>query len=154
MKEVIVSFLIALVAGAFINGFAVSGTATAPAAAGAVEPTMGAPDSPMPSLMEVTDATFDSEVLQSSTPVLVDFYTPTCAPCREMAPIIEQVAEDFDGRVKVVRMDIDSNPRVAMQYSVNTLPTFMIFKEGKRGEAFTGKVPKGILAQSLTKVTE
>jgi thioredoxin 1 len=154
MKEVIVSFLIALVAGAFINGFAVNGSASAPAGASAVEPATVSPDSPVSSLTEVTDATFDSEVLQSSTPVLVDFYTPTCAPCREMEPVIEKLAQEYDGRVKVVRVDIDSNARVAMQYSVNTLPTFMIFKDGKRGEAFTGKVPGAILAQTLSKVTE
>jgi thioredoxin 1 len=85
---------------------------------------------------------------------LVDFYTQTCAPCKEMAPVVEQVAADFGDKVKVFRVDIDANPRVAAQYSVNTLPMFIVYKDGKRGEAFTGIVPKEILAQTLNKALQ
>jgi thioredoxin 1 len=156
MKEVIFAFLIALVVGAFINGFAVSGSSGPVSSEPAVVQPGGtsSPGSAGVELPEMTDATFDDAVLKSTTPVLVDFYAQTCAPCKEMAPIFQQVAADYGDRVKVVRVDIDANPRVTAQYNVNTLPTAMIFKNGQRGESFTGLVPRGILAQTLDKALQ
>jgi thioredoxin 1 len=103
---------------------------------------------------EVTDQTFDDEVLKASTPVLVDFYGVNCAPCKQMEPVINETANEFAGKVKFVRCDVEQNPRVAMQYSVNTMPTFIVFKGGQRGDAYTGLVPKGILAETLNKALQ
>lgn len=155
MKEVIIAFLVALVVGAFINGFAVNGSSTVSSEPAVVQPgAVSGGGSVGMAVPDTTDATFEQDVLTASTPVLVDFYTETCAPCREMAPIFEQVAADYADRVKVVRMDIDSNPSVAARYNVNTLPTAIIFKNGQRGESFTGLVPRGILAQSLDRALQ
>jgi thioredoxin 1 len=152
MKEVIIAFLIALVAGAFINGFAAGGSsAVAPQPAMVEGSSVSSSGVAIP---EVSDATFDQEVLHSSTPVLVDFYMQTCAPCKEMEPVIQQVASDFGDKIKVVRLDVDSNPRVTAQYSVNTMPTFIVFKNGERGEAYTGIVPRDILAQTMNKALQ
>lgn len=153
MKEVIIAFLIALVVGAFINGFAVNGSSVSSEPA-VVQPGAVSSGSTGMAIPDTTDATFEQDVLKASTPVLVDFYTETCAPCKEMAPIFEQVAADYADRVKVVRMDIDSNPSIAARYNVNTLPTAIIFKNGQRGESFTGLVPRGILAQSLDRALQ
>lgn len=153
MKEVIVAFLVALVVGAFINGFAAAGgSSTAPAATSTV-----APDGAVSSAgneLEVTDATFDDEVLKSAQPVLVDFYAPECAVCKEMAPVINEIASTYGGRLKIVKVDTDANPRVSMQYSVNVLPAYILFKNGDKGETFTGLVPKAILAQAVDKALQ
>lgn len=156
MKEVIIAFLIALVAGAFINGFAAGGSG--PTSNGSTEPgVMGSADSSTASaanVPEVTDQTFDDEVLKANTPVLVDFYGVNCPPCKQMDPVIKQVAGEYAGRVKVVKVDLEQNPRVAMQYNVNTMPTYIVFKGGQRGDAYTGLVPKGILAETLNKALQ
>lgn len=78
-----------------------------------------------------TTDNFDTEVLQSSTPVLVDFYADWCNPCKMMAPVVEKLAEEFEGRVKVGKCNIDENMQIAQRYRVAHIPTFIVFKEGK-----------------------
>ena len=79
----------------------------------------------------VSDASFDKEVLKSSEPVLVDFFAEWCGPCKAMAPALEQVAADMKGKVKVAKLDVDQNPEVTQKYTIQAMPTLMIFKDGK-----------------------
>ena len=80
----------------------------------------------------VSDANFDKEVLKSSEPVLVDFFAEWCGPCKAMAPALEQVAADMKGKVKVAKLDVDQNPEVTQKYTIQAMPTLMIFKDGKK----------------------
>jgi thioredoxin 1 len=80
----------------------------------------------------VSDASFEKDVLQSSEPVLVDFFADWCGPCKAMAPALEQVAADMKGKVKVAKLDVDQNPEVTQKYTIQAMPTLMIFKDGKK----------------------
>ena len=100
---------------------------------------------------QVTDSTFKQEVLESKVPVLVDFWAPWCGPCRMVAPVVEEMAKQYDGRVKVVKVNTDENPRVASDYGIRSIPTLMIFKEGQRVDMVVGAVPKTTLANTLEK---
>jgi thioredoxin 1 len=80
----------------------------------------------------VSDADFEKEVLKSSEPVLVDFFAEWCGPCKAMAPALEQVAADMKGKVKVAKLDVDQNPEVTQKYTIQAMPTLMIFKDGKK----------------------
>jgi thioredoxin 1 len=82
--------------------------------------------------LSVSDANFDSEVLESSEPVLVDFFAEWCGPCKAMAPALEAVAAEMKGKVKVAKLDVDQNPRVTQEYTIQAMPTLMIFKGGKK----------------------
>lgn len=99
----------------------------------------------------VTDATFKQEVLESEVPVLVDFWAPWCGPCRMVAPVVEEISEQYDGKVKVVKVNTDDNPSVASQYGIRSIPTLMIFKGGQRVDMVVGAVPKTTLANTLEK---
>lgn len=99
----------------------------------------------------VTDASFKQEVLESEVPVLVDFWAPWCGPCRMVAPVVEEIAEQYDGKVKVVKVNTDENPSVASQYGIRSIPTLMIFKGGQRVDMVVGAVPKTTLANTLEK---
>ncbi len=98
----------------------------------------------------VSDANFQSEVLTSQTPVLVDFWAIWCGPCKMIAPIVEELASEYDGKLKVTKMDVDANPRTAMQYGIRSIPTLMIFKGGEVVEQIIGAVPKRHLLDKLT----
>jgi thioredoxin 1 len=101
---------------------------------------------------EVTDSSFKQEVLEENTvPVLVDFWAPWCGPCRMVAPVVEEIAEQYAGKVKVVKVNTDENPSVASQYGIRSIPTLMIFKEGQRVDMVVGAVPKTTLANTLEK---
>ena len=99
----------------------------------------------------VTDATFKDEVLDSADPVLVDFWAPWCGPCRMVAPVVGEIAEQFQGQVKVVKLNTDENPNIASQYGIRSIPTLMIFKEGQKVDTVVGAVPRTTLATTIDK---
>jgi thioredoxin 1 len=100
---------------------------------------------------QVTDATLQAEVLNSELSVLVDFWAPWCGPCRMVAPIVEAVAIQFDGQVKVVKINVDDHPGIASQYGIRSIPTLVVFKQGQPVETIVGAVPQTTLANTLAK---
>ena len=99
--------------------------------------------------VDVTDDTFDADVLKAEVPVLVDFWADWCAPCKMIAPIVEDLAEEYDGRVKFAKLDVDSNPKTAMSYGVRGIPTLLVFKDGAPVNQVVGAVPKSVLKGKL-----
>jgi thioredoxin 1 len=106
----------------------------------------------MAKAIEVTDSTFEQEVLQSTQPVLVDFWAVWCGPCRAVAPIVEEIAGDYEGKLKVMKLDVDDNPRTAVAYGVQSIPTLLVFKDGKPAERIIGAVPKKVIVDKLQSV--
>lgn len=102
-------------------------------------------------IVEVTDASFQEEVLESQVPVLVDFWAAWCGPCRALAPTIETVADSNVGRVKVCKLDVDSNPSMAGRYSVRSIPTVLIFKNGENVGQLIGNVSRGVIEDLIEK---
>jgi thioredoxin 1 len=105
----------------------------------------------MSAAVAVTDASFKQDVLESEVPVLVDFWAPWCGPCRMVAPVVDEIAQQYEGQVKVVKLNTDENPNVASQYGIRSIPTLMIFKGGQRVDMVVGAVPKTTLANTLEK---
>lgn len=105
----------------------------------------------MSATVQVTDTSFKQDVLESDVPVLVDFWAPWCGPCRMVAPVVDEIAQQYDGQVKVVKLNTDENPNVASQYGIRSIPTLMIFKGGQRVDMVVGAVPKTTLANTLEK---
>ena len=99
----------------------------------------------------VLDATFKSEVLDSATPVLVDFWATWCAPCRAIAPSLEELATQYKGQVKIVKLDVDENNQTAEQFGIRSIPTLLMFKGGKVIEQLVGAAPKAKLEESIKK---
>lgn len=100
-------------------------------------------------IAKVSEATFQAEVLEASLPVLVDFTAVWCQPCKALDPIVRQLAQEWDGKLKVVKLDVDENPNLAMDYTVMSLPTLMLFKGGQPVERVTGLQPKDRLQKKL-----
>ena len=96
-----------------------------------------------------TDANFERDVLQADLPVLVDFYADWCVPCKMMAPIVKELAEKYDGRVRIRKLNIDENPNVTMKYGVMSIPTFILFNNGQKTGSVTGAVSKNELDSML-----
>lgn len=105
----------------------------------------------MSAALSVTDASFKQDVLDSDVPVLVDFWAPWCGPCRMVAPVVDEIAQQYEGKVKVVKLNTDENPNIASQYGIRSIPTLMIFKGGQRVDMVVGAVPKTTLANTLEK---
>ncbi|HZR80856.1 MAG TPA: thioredoxin [Candidatus Binatia bacterium] len=103
----------------------------------------------MAAVQEVTDSSFDGEVLQSKTPVLIDFWAPWCGPCRAIGPVVEQLAGEYAGKLKVVKMNVDDNPQTPSKYGVRGIPNLIVFKDGKVHEQIIGAVPKARLTQAI-----
>ncbi len=97
----------------------------------------------------VTDATFEEEVLNHPGTVVVDFWAVWCGPCRAIAPLMEEIAEEYDGRVKVVKVDTDSNPQIPTQYGIRGIPTLIFFKDGKKVDMHVGVIGKAQLVAKI-----
>jgi len=103
----------------------------------------------MSSVAQVTDSTFNLEVIDSVIPVLVSFWSPRCRPCKTVAPIVDEVAEQYIGQVKVVKVNTDENPSVASEHNIRSIPTLMIFEGGQQVDMVVGSVPKTTLTNTL-----
>ncbi len=106
----------------------------------------------MASVQAVADDSFEREVLQSPTPVLIDFWAPWCAPCRAIAPVVEEIALEYTGRLKVLKMNVDDNPRTPSRYGVRGIPNLILFKAGEVKEQIVGAVPKAQLVKAISTV--
>ena len=102
-------------------------------------------------VIEFNDQTFDSDVLEAGTPVLVDFWAVWCGPCKAIAPIVEEIANDYNGKVKVGKMDVDRNNQVAMRYGIRSIPTLLVFNNGEVVDQVIGNVGKESIESMLNK---
>nr|YP_009392239.1 thioredoxin [Osmundaria fimbriata]ARW60801.1 thioredoxin [Osmundaria fimbriata] len=103
------------------------------------------------SILQVLDSSFDSEVLQVEITVLVDFWAPWCGPCRMIAPVINEIAKEYQDKIKVVKVNTDENPTIATEYGIRSIPTIMIFQNGVKVDTVIGAVPKSTLINTLDK---
>jgi thioredoxin 1 len=106
----------------------------------------------MANVHEVSDTTFDTEVLQSSTPVLIDFWAPWCAPCRAIAPVVEELAGEYAGKLKVVKINVDDNPQTPSKYGVRGIPNLLIIQGGQVKDQIVGAVAKKRLVEAISQV--
>ena len=100
----------------------------------------------------ITDDNFDTEVAKSDKPVLIDFWAVWCGPCRMIAPIVEELANEYDGKIKIGKLDVDENQQTSIKYGVRSIPTLLIFKNGQLKDTIIGAVPKSHIVQKLNAV--
>lgn len=100
---------------------------------------------------EVSDQTFEAEVLQASTPVLVDFWAEWCGPCRSLAPTVDGLAAEFDGRLKVVKLNVDSSAQTSNRFGIKSIPTLVLFSNGTEQDRIIGNQPKETIARMITR---
>ena len=102
-------------------------------------------------IIEISDSTFEQEVLQSDVPVLVDFWAPWCGPCRAIAPVVDELANEYADKLKVAKCNVDDNPKTPSRYGIRAIPTLIIFKGGNVSEQITGAVAKSQIAAAVEK---
>ena len=102
--------------------------------------------------VEITDGNFETEVIQAAQPVLIDFWAPWCGPCRMVSPIVEEIASDYQGKIKVGKINTDENQQVAARFGIMSIPTLMIFKAGELKERIVGAQPKDAIVAKIVKV--
>ena len=101
--------------------------------------------------VELTEESFEQEVLKATIPVLVDFWAAWCGPCKMIAPIVEELATEYEGKLKIGKVDVDNHQKIAMQYGIRSIPTLLVFKGGKVVEQIVGAAPKKTLVEKLSK---
>jgi len=104
---------------------------------------------PSNEVLHLTEGNFEEEVLKSASPVLVDFWAEWCGPCRMVAPLIEELAKDYQGRLKVGKLNVDEEREIALKYSIRSIPTLILFREGKPAEQIIGALPKSALKSKI-----
>ena len=169
-KELLISFGVCLVIGAIMNGMSITANAPAPATnnttgastnsgstggsaseskeGGDAAATGAAVQSETPT---TSDATFDDDVLKSEQPVLVTFSSTMCAPCEAMVPVLNQLGKDYEGRVKLYKVDIDQNTELRDKYEIRMLPTFVMFRDGQKVGKYSGQIPQKMLSGVIDK---
>ena len=105
----------------------------------------------MSNALEVDEKSFEAEVLNSEAPVLVDFWATWCGPCRKLGPVLDEISQDYSDKLKVVKVNTDENMNIAKDYSINGLPTLLIFKDGKAQERMVGLMPKSTITKNIEK---
>jgi len=106
----------------------------------------------MSAVQAISDGNFENEVINSDLPVLIDFWAPWCAPCRAIGPLVDELAKNYEGRLKVVKMNVDENPLTPSRYGVRSIPNLLLFKNGQVKDQIIGAVPKAHFVQAIDKI--
>lgn len=105
----------------------------------------------MSNAIDVTDVSFENEVIKSDSVVLVDFWAPWCGPCRKLGPVLDDIAQEFEGKVKVVKVNTDENLKIAKEFQISGLPSLLVFKNGEAKEVMVGLMPKSTIVSNIEK---
>ena len=103
-------------------------------------------------VLHISDDSFDAEIMKSDVPALVDFWAAWCGPCRAIAPVVEELAAQYEGKVKIAKLNVDENPKTPGQYGIRAIPTLIFFKDGQVAEQITGAVSKAHIENAITKL--